>query len=197
MPVNNKTRSQVIGRAGGRCAICGRDDVPLEIDHILPSSKGGTESLSNLRAVCRSCHILLSRTPQEQMTGLQESQSRAHQLEREVSRLFAQQGFAVLVGATGPDAGTDLIIHGIDPSSGEPITIVVECKWGPRPPRRETVMQLAAYKEASRAQYALLISNQGPSEELLEVARTLGVSIIPAKRMAEAIAAFKGASQHD
>ena len=36
-----------------QCAYCGVKDVPLEVEHICPKSKGGTDRVSNL---CLSCH---------------------------------------------------------------------------------------------------------------------------------------------
>ena len=41
-----------------RCERCGKEppEVTLEIDHILPVSKGGGNSLLNLRFLCRTCN---------------------------------------------------------------------------------------------------------------------------------------------
>ena len=52
-------RSAVKKREGYRCVICGRseaDGVTLEIDHILPVSKGGLTEMSNLRTLCKQCN---------------------------------------------------------------------------------------------------------------------------------------------
>ncbi|MHB1758518.1 MAG: RNA-guided endonuclease IscB, partial [Leptospirillum sp.] len=38
------------------CAYCGAKDVPLEIDHIHPRSKGGTDRVSNLTLACHVCN---------------------------------------------------------------------------------------------------------------------------------------------
>jgi len=38
------------------CAYCGQTDVPLEIDHIHPRSKGGTDRVSNLTLACHGCN---------------------------------------------------------------------------------------------------------------------------------------------
>lgn len=57
-------RRQVWERDGGRCQgpYC-REAGPLplgqaHIDHRLPLSAGGTNALSNLRTLCRRCHVL-------------------------------------------------------------------------------------------------------------------------------------------
>jgi 5-methylcytosine-specific restriction endonuclease McrA len=42
-------------RAHPWCSVCGRRD-DLTCDHIIPVSKGGTASRSNMRVVCRSCN---------------------------------------------------------------------------------------------------------------------------------------------
>jgi 5-methylcytosine-specific restriction endonuclease McrA len=39
-----------------KCAYCGAQDVPLEREHIIPKSRGGTNRISNLALSCRSCN---------------------------------------------------------------------------------------------------------------------------------------------
>jgi len=46
---------RLLDEAGGRCVYCGRE-APLEIEHILPVARGGTNAMSNLAAACRSCN---------------------------------------------------------------------------------------------------------------------------------------------
>jgi len=41
---------------GRRCAYCGKDDVPLEKDHIVSRSRGGSDRVSNLIVSCRKCN---------------------------------------------------------------------------------------------------------------------------------------------
>jgi len=40
---------------GGRCAYCG-DPAPLEIDHRVPLSRGGTNSIENILPACGPCN---------------------------------------------------------------------------------------------------------------------------------------------
>lgn len=39
-----------------RCLSCGRNDVPLTVDHIVPVSLGGSNDISNLQPLCKSCN---------------------------------------------------------------------------------------------------------------------------------------------
>ena len=57
--MNNTLRDQVLKRDGYRCKVCGKtpdDGVRLEIDHIIPVSKGGQTTMSNLQTLCSSCN---------------------------------------------------------------------------------------------------------------------------------------------
>jgi len=51
---------RVLSRDGWTCRSCGRtpkDGVSLQVDHVVPRSKGGTDDPSNLQALCRKCNI--------------------------------------------------------------------------------------------------------------------------------------------
>ena len=39
-----------------QCAYCDAKNVPLEIEHVIPKSKGGSDSVTNLVIACRSCN---------------------------------------------------------------------------------------------------------------------------------------------
>lgn len=54
-----KLRYQVLREDGFRCVLCGRgqeDGIKLEVDHILPVSRGGRTIRSNLRTLCWDCN---------------------------------------------------------------------------------------------------------------------------------------------
>jgi hypothetical protein len=60
-PLRPALRFKVLHRDNYRCQLCGRTpttdpDLILEIDHIKPVSKGGTDALENLRTLCRQCN---------------------------------------------------------------------------------------------------------------------------------------------
>ncbi|SRR6266487_2849613 len=40
-----------------KCAYCGATDVPLQIEHIHPRGKGGTDRVSNLTLACEPCNL--------------------------------------------------------------------------------------------------------------------------------------------
>ena len=52
-------RYDVLVRDGRKCLLCGRmpkDGIRLEVDHILPRSKGGSNSMDNLQTLCAPCN---------------------------------------------------------------------------------------------------------------------------------------------
>lgn len=38
------------------CAYCGKSDVPLQVEHVIPKSRGGTDRISNLALACAPCN---------------------------------------------------------------------------------------------------------------------------------------------
>lgn len=41
---------------GGRCLACGRTDLPLQRDHVVPLSRGGRNDISNIQPLCQQCN---------------------------------------------------------------------------------------------------------------------------------------------
>lgn len=50
-------REYLLEKWGRKCAYCGRENVPLEVEHIIPKSRGGTDRVSNLTLACRDCNL--------------------------------------------------------------------------------------------------------------------------------------------
>lgn len=71
------TRREVFRRDNYTCQYCGRHDVPLTIDHVIPRHLGGEHSWTNVVAACPLCnhrkggrtleeaHMTLLRAPRE------------------------------------------------------------------------------------------------------------------------------------
>jgi 5-methylcytosine-specific restriction endonuclease McrA len=51
-----EVREYLLEKWGRKCAYCDTQNVPLEIDHIHPRSKGGSDRVSNLTLACRPCN---------------------------------------------------------------------------------------------------------------------------------------------
>ena len=49
-------REYLLEKFQRKCAYCGKTDVPLEIEHIVPRSRGGANRASNLTIACNSCN---------------------------------------------------------------------------------------------------------------------------------------------
>jgi len=49
-------REYLLEKWDRKCAYCGNRDVPLEIEHIQPKSRGGSDRISNLTLACRACN---------------------------------------------------------------------------------------------------------------------------------------------
>ncbi len=54
-PWDWRGKSRAVRRVQPQCAACG-STVDLTVDHIQPRSLGGTDSIENLRTLCRSCN---------------------------------------------------------------------------------------------------------------------------------------------
>ena len=58
--ISGTIRYEVLKRAKFHCELCGisADKKALEVDHITPRNKDGTDDLSNLQALCYSCNAM-------------------------------------------------------------------------------------------------------------------------------------------
>jgi 5-methylcytosine-specific restriction endonuclease McrA len=52
-----ETREYLLVKWDHHCAYCGQGNVPLQVEHVLPRSRGGTDSVSNLVLACEACNI--------------------------------------------------------------------------------------------------------------------------------------------
>lgn len=58
-------REYVLHRGGHRCAYCGAKNVPLQLDHVIPRSRGGSNRVANLVPACAPCNRAKGNAPVE------------------------------------------------------------------------------------------------------------------------------------
>lgn len=51
-----EVREYLLERWGRRCAYCGKQGVPLQVEHIVPRARGGSDRISNLTLACEDCN---------------------------------------------------------------------------------------------------------------------------------------------
>lgn len=51
-----EVREYLLEKWGRKCAYCGATEVPLQVEHIQPKARGGTNRISNLTLACRPCN---------------------------------------------------------------------------------------------------------------------------------------------
>ncbi|MBE9145785.1 HNH endonuclease [Planktothrix mougeotii LEGE 06226] len=52
-----EVREYLLQKWQRKCAYCGRENVPLQIEHIQPKTKGGSNRISNLCLACEKCNL--------------------------------------------------------------------------------------------------------------------------------------------
>ncbi|MDJ0799256.1 MAG: RNA-guided endonuclease IscB [Calothrix sp. MO_167.B12] len=60
-----EVREYLLEKWGRKCAYCGKQNIPLQVEHIHPSSKGGSDRVSNLCLACQKCNQKKSNQPVE------------------------------------------------------------------------------------------------------------------------------------
>ena len=51
-----EVREYLLEKWGRKCAYCGKTNLPLEVEHIIPKSRGGSDRVSNLTISCHDCN---------------------------------------------------------------------------------------------------------------------------------------------
>lgn len=51
-----EVREYLLDKWGRRCAYCGAKDTPLQVEHIVPRARGGSDRVSNLTLACAPCN---------------------------------------------------------------------------------------------------------------------------------------------
>jgi len=52
-----EVREYLLEKFGRRCVYCGKTDVPLQVEHLISMSRGGTDRVSNLALACEACNL--------------------------------------------------------------------------------------------------------------------------------------------
>ncbi|GAA0818937.1 RNA-guided endonuclease IscB [Streptosporangium amethystogenes subsp. fukuiense] len=61
-----EVREYLLAKWGRVCAYCGKQDVPLNLDHLHPRSRGDSDRISNLTLACIGCNQAKNATPIEE-----------------------------------------------------------------------------------------------------------------------------------
>jgi 5-methylcytosine-specific restriction endonuclease McrA len=54
--VGYEVREYLLEKWQRKCAYCGKMDIPLQIEHLIPKSRGGSNRISNLALACEKCN---------------------------------------------------------------------------------------------------------------------------------------------
>lgn len=60
-----EVREYLLEKWGRKCAYCKASGVPLQIDHLVPRSRGGTDKVANLTLACQGCNQKKGNQPLE------------------------------------------------------------------------------------------------------------------------------------
>jgi len=63
--LSRRVRDTVLWLAGYRCVYCAASG-PLEIDHVIAKSLGGSDVIGNLQALCKPCNLAKAGRPEDE-----------------------------------------------------------------------------------------------------------------------------------
>jgi 5-methylcytosine-specific restriction endonuclease McrA len=83
-----EVREYLLEKFRRTCAYCGATDTPLEVEHIMPKSRGGSNRVSNLTLACRPCNVAKGNQTAEEF-GHPDVQTKARQPLRDAAAVNA------------------------------------------------------------------------------------------------------------
>ena len=83
-----EVREYLLDKWGRACVYCGQIDVPLEIEHIIPKVRGGSNRISNLTLACHKCNQLKNNKTAEEF-GFPDVQAQAKKPLRDAAMMNA------------------------------------------------------------------------------------------------------------
>lgn len=86
--IGYEIREYLLEKWGRKCVYCNATDVPLEIEHIFPKSRGGSNRISNLTLSCQPCNQTKGRLTAEEF-GFPEIQAQAKKSLRDAAMMNA------------------------------------------------------------------------------------------------------------
>jgi 5-methylcytosine-specific restriction endonuclease McrA len=105
-----EVREYLLEKFSRKCVYCGAADTPLEIEHITPKSRGGSNRVSNLTLACRPCNQKKGNQTAEEF-GYPQVQAQAKTPLKDAAavntvrwaiwRMFTDSGLPVEVGTGG------------------------------------------------------------------------------------------------
>jgi len=90
-----EVRECLLEKWGRTCAYCGATDTPLQVDHVRPKARGGSDRVSNLALACPSCNQAKGAQPVETFLA-----GRPERLRRVLAQAKAPLSAAAAVNAT-------------------------------------------------------------------------------------------------
>ena len=108
-----EVKEYLLTKWGRKCAYCGVENVPFEIEHILAKSKGGSNRISNLCLSCHPCNQAKANKPVEEFL-----KKKPEVLKRVLAHLLAPLKDATAVNATRWELYRRLQLTGLPVEAG-------------------------------------------------------------------------------
>ena len=128
--LTNETRKAVYRRDGYRCALCDSTRF-LQIHHVMPRGKGGTNSPHNLITLCSDCHALAHGTNLRDLVDVTQ-ETIQHACVEYLADYYAGEGYLWSPWAADPeDPSLNLLDHRNHPKCRDelPLTRVEQIAW--------------------------------------------------------------------